>query len=211
MRFLIPVLMAALLYSCAPSRVVQPLKKGERTINASFGGPVINELGATFPIPLTTVTYAQGISDRATLFGTLQGELGAVYGLVMPDSAKRLLPGISIAPVINVASSVDDSRLWPQLDANAYWQFGQRNSFVYAGVSNWFELSARRSHEEPQENHWIWNPQLGATLQREKWAYNLEFKYLAPGFSNQEVVVNYAKPFGDQGALGAYFSITKKL
>ena len=111
MRFLIPVLMAALLYSCAPSRVVQPLKKGERTINASFGGPVINELGATFPIPLTTVTYAQGISDRATLFGsahptsllfgTLQGELGAVYGLVMPDTAKRLLPGISIAPVLN--------------------------------------------------------------------------------------------------------------
>lgn len=208
---------------CAPSRVVQPLKKGERAVNAAVGGPLINQFGTTIPVPFTSITYAQGISDNATVFGSLhttsllfgnvQGELGLTRGVLAPDSTKRWMPGLSATPVLNVGIDVWEGRpkLWPQFDVNAYWMLGRSGSFVYTGIGNWFELSTARGHGEPQEYGYIWNPHAGLTLNRPHWQYNLEAKYLAPTISNQELVVDYAKPFGSKGALGIFVSFTRKL
>lgn len=189
----------------------------------AYGGPAINIFGTTMPIPFTSVTYANGVTDNATVFGSLattslafgviQGELGMVRNLMRPDSTKSLIPGLSATPMLNFGVDVWDgnAKLWPQVDVNAYWPYGKRESFLYAGMSNWFELAGTRAHGEVQESNYVWNPHLGTVFNRTKWQYNVEVKYLAPNYSNQEVVVDYAKPFGDKGGIGAYFSITRKL
>ena len=102
-------------------------------------------------------------------------------------------------------------KFWPQIDANLFWNFNlKRKDYFYLGVSNWFELAARRAHGEPQLNRWLFNPQAGITFDQPNWSYNVEAKYLAPNFSNQNIVVDYAKPWGENGGLGIYFSISKK-
>jgi hypothetical protein len=52
--------------SCAPSRIVKPLEKGEQSLTANLGGPLIKFGSAPIPIPLTSVMYARGISNKTT-------------------------------------------------------------------------------------------------------------------------------------------------
>ena len=122
------ILTISTLASCAPSRFVQPLKKDEKAITASLGGPLTQIPGiATVPIPHTNITYGQGISDNitvfggwyptASIFGVWQFEAGGVIGLVNQENW-----GISTTPMLNFA--IDkwgfQAKLWPNLDINAY-------------------------------------------------------------------------------------------
>ncbi len=100
-------------------------------------------------------------------------------------------------------------KLWPQVDLNAYWNYKQKRNFFYTGVANWFELSSTKAHGEDQNTQWICNLHVGHTFVRNKWNYNLEAKYLAPGIERLPNVVDY-KGFGSSGAAGLYFSVTRK-
>lgn len=214
---------AAFIISCAPSRLVKPLEKGEQQLNASIGGPLINFSGTTIPIPFTSLTYANGVADKATafaslhttslMFGVLQTDIGVVRELYTPDSISRLTPGISIAPSVNMAFDIweNNFRLWPQIDFNAYWILSkQRQHYCYLGLSNWLEFNQHKAHGEIQRNQWIFNPQIGIMLSKSKWNHQIEMKYLAPEIRNDNVVVDYAKPFGNKGAMGIYYSVSRK-
>ncbi len=204
--------------SCAPSRVVRPLEKGEKQVSANLGGPMLGFAGAVIPMPLTSVSYAQGISDDVTvfgglhttamLFGVFQTDIGACYNLYHPDSSKF---GLSVNPVINMAYDKWESefKLWPEIDINAYYEFIPNKSFAYVGVSNWFELASEKAHEETQENKWLINPHIGYTYSRKKWNYNFETKWLVPNLDTKPNVVDY-KGLGGKGAVGIYFTFTRK-
>lgn len=214
---------ATLLFSCAPSRLVKPLEKGEQQVNASLGGPLINFAGTTIPIPFTSLTYANGVADKTTafaslhitslMFGVFQTDIGVVRELYSPDSISRITPGISIAPAANIAFDKweNNFRFWPQIDLNAYWMLGkQRQHYFYTGLSNWLEFRQKKAHGEIQRNQWIFNPQIGIVLSKSKWKHQIEMKYLAPEIRNDNVVVDYAKPFGNKGAMGVYYSVSRK-
>ena len=207
-----------LFHSCAPSRIVRPLEKGEKQVSAHLGGPLMGFVGTVIPMPLTSVSYAHGVSDKVTVFGGIhttamlygvfQTDIGVCYNLYKQDSSRF---GLSVSPVINMAYDKWEGnfKFWPEIDINAYWEFNPKKSFAYLGVSNWFELVSKRAHDESQENRWIVNPHLGYTYVRKKWNYNFETKYLVPYLDTKPNVVDY-KGVGGKGAVGIYFTFTRK-
>ncbi len=207
-----------LFHSCAPSRIVRPLEKGERQVSANLGGPSMGFAGTVIPMPLTSLSYAHGVSDDVTafggvhttamLYGVIQTDIGVCYNLYHSDSSKF---GLSVNPVANFAYDTYEGnfKFWPEVDLNAYWEFKPKKSFVYLGVSNWFELASKRAHDEPQENRWLYNPHIGYTYVRSKWNYNFETKYLVPNVDTKPNVVDY-KGIGGKGAVGIYFTFTRK-
>ena len=218
MKYFCLLFCVAYFCSCAPSRFVKPLGKGEKAINASLGGPLITFAGAPIPIPFTSISGGYGVSKSLTaygslhptslIFGVLQTELGVVKNIYYNDSLKF---GFSAAPVVNL--SIDrweyNFKFWPELDLNAYWTFNKNKNFIYIGASNWFELSKTKGYGEKQVSHWIINPQLGHTFIRPKWNFNIEVKLLAPGIMRYPNVVDYIG-VGNKGAIGTYLSITRR-
>jgi hypothetical protein len=206
------------LFACAPSRFVKPLDKGQQAVNLSLGGPLIEFGGLVIPTPLLTATYGKGFDSTLTgfasvhltsaLYGNAQVELGMVKRLRRQNGAA---PGISITPVANlIYRNKDAKKFYPQLDLNAYWDFNRGRNFFYAGISNWFELSARRTLEQKQEHRWLLSPVVGQTFVRQRHNFTIEAKIIAPHIRYESSIVDYKSPLGKNGAFGIYFSYTKK-
>lgn len=213
------LLLILIVSSCAPSRFVVPLKKDQKAINVSLGGPLFKNFGPPIPIPLTTVAGGYGFRDDITgyaaihptalLYGTLMMDAGATKGWLKPDV---FVPGLSSSVTANMALGLREGgfRLWPQLDVNAYWLYGKKSNVIYTGLSNWFELSGVKAHDETQERHWLPSILLGNTFAGNKINFTIEYKYILPGVESDKTVVEYVG-FNGKGTNGLYFSITKKL
>jgi hypothetical protein len=207
-----------LLASCAPSRFVKPLAAKEKAVNLSLGGPLIVYSGLTIPVPFVTATYGYGVDSSLTgfgsinltsaLYGNVQFELGVTKNIIRQHGNA---PGISVSPVANVILRPKErGKLYPQLDLNAYWNFNHDRNLIYAGLSNWFELSGKKASGLKQTNHWLLSPMIGHSFIRKMHELILEAKVLAPGLQNDRQTVDYQTPFGTHGALGIYFAYTRK-
>jgi hypothetical protein len=204
--------------ACAPTRFVKPLDAGQKAVNLSLGGPLIDYSNLTIPMPFLTATYGYGIDSTLTGFGSVN-ITSALYGNVQLElgATKRLfkqrggIPAVSINPVANIIYRNKDAfKFYPQVDINAYWDYNKGRNFFYAGLSNWFELESKRSLNEEQNNHWFLSPLIGETFVRRKWNYSIEAKVIAPNVSSGKGVVDYKTPFSDHGAIGIYFGLTRK-
>ncbi len=211
------IFLLLVLVSCAPSRIVKPLAKGEQAIGVNLGGPLINFGGLPIPIPYTSAFYAKGMSSKTTAFGSLH-LTALAFGVFQTDIglctnvfySPKFKLGMSANPAINFAIDKWEwkAKIWPQLDVNMYKNIGSK-SFLYFGVSNWFEPSNTRAHGEGQNKNWFMNPQLGFQYAPNKWTYGIESKWVAPGVSNQPNVPDYMGPH-HQGAIGVYFQIMRR-
>ncbi|MGZ3867422.1 MAG: hypothetical protein ACXVC6_07540 [Bacteroidia bacterium] len=207
-----------ILASCAPSRLVRPLDKGQKSVSANLGGPLIGFKNTVIPVPMTSVLYAQGVTNKtsafgsvhatAMLFGIFQTDIGVCQGLYYNDSLRL---GISATPALNMAFDKWEHhfKCWPQLDLNFYWELKPKKSFLYGGVNNWFELAKYKAYGEIQQNHWLVSPQVGFTYCRKKWNYSFEVKYLVPYIENTPNVVDY-KGINGKGAIGIYLNFSRK-
>lgn len=204
--------------SCAPARFVKPLDNKQQAVNLSVGGPLIDYSDVPIPMPFLTATYGYGFDSTLTgfgslnitslLYGNIQVEMGLTKQLL---KQKGLVPGLSFNPVANIIYRNKDAfTVYPQLDVNAFWDFNQNRNFVYMGLSNWFELSGKKAHNQEQEKHWLISPMIGQTFVRKKWNYNIELKFITPGIQNNNSPVEYKSPFGNNGAVGIYFGCTRK-
>ncbi len=214
------IIFSIALFSCTPTRVIKPLAKGEKSIQAHLGGPLIGFGNATIPIPFTSFCYAQGVNNKITAFGSLhttstffgviQTDLGACANLYKFKHDKFDI-NLSASPALQMAFDKWEKKFkaWPQLDFNFYASKKDKPSFVYIGMMNWFELAKYKAHDIKQTNHWIFAPQLGYNYSHKKMNYALEMKYLAPNKNNQPNVVDY-RGFNHKGAIGVYLSFTYK-
>lgn len=226
--------LSVLLLGCAPSRFVVPLEYKEQAVHVSLGGPVIDVPNLmALPIPLTAITYGNGVSEKLTvygsvyptalLFGTLQMDLGFTRMIWESDNENH---GFTFSPAVNFA--IDrfefNGMFYPQLDAHYYWIYnrkylsqddivtGKRNypNFVYGGLGTWFELNSLRAHEENQPNVLLPNLQIGHEFVGAKWSFKTELRFIAPNLNNQNKVVKYKSLTGDFGATGVYFGVMKR-
>ena len=217
--FITAIVISFVIFSCAPSRIVKPLKKNEKSLSANFGGPLIGFSGTTIPIPFTAISYAQGICDNtsafgsvhttAMLFGNFQTDLGICQQIWKSDSLRI---GISCNPVFNVLFDKWEKnlRFWPQLDFNFYYEIKANKNFVYSGIMNWFELSGTKAHHQPQKKNWLPGIQAGYNHQFNEWSFTIEAKWIAPSRENKPNVIDY-KGISGKGATGIYFGFTRKL
>lgn len=223
----------ALFVSCAPTRFVKPLEHKEHAVTGSFGGALTNVPGvAVIPIPHTSVGYGYGLRKNTTVYGSWY-TTAAVFGVfqmdagftqsLWRDSLNRM--GLTVSPGANFMVDVfeKNAHVWPQLDANYYFDYKkwskeksngktkQKTNSFYVGCTNWLELQSTRAHGVEQKNRVIFSPQIGHMFERNKWNFTVELKFLAPYASNQDIVVDYIGAFGNRGALGTYFGFTYKL
>ena len=212
------LLLIIFLGSCAPTRFVKPLAKKQQAVNLSLGGPLISLNNISVPVPFLSATYGYGLDSNLTgfaglnltsvLYGNLQAELGITKGLIKPHGN---LPGVSITPVANIIYRKNAGiKIFPQLDANAWWEFNRHRNILYAGISNWFELSGTKASGVSQKDHWLITPMVGHTFLRKKSEFTIELKIIAPQLNNDKVAVDYKTPFGIHGAFGIYFGYTRK-
>lgn len=205
-------------FSCSPGRYIQPLKKKQQAVNLSLGGPLIKYGNATIPVPFLVANYGYGVDSNLTtfgsvnitsaLFGNLQLELGATLQLLSP---KRYTIGLSVTPTANIIYRNKQSfKFYPEIAVNAFYPYGKRKNYFYAGIDNWFEPAQKRAYDEPQTHHWFFSPQIGHNFSGQKWDVQLEVKIMAPNISNKGFVVEYQTPFQSHGALGVFLAYTRK-
>lgn len=212
------LLLLVILASCAPTHYPRPLKHGELAITGTLGGSIFDNFGYPLPVPNTTIGAGYGITPKLTgyasfyptsaAFGVIQFDLGAVYGILEP---KGWRPGVSVAPGLNLAGDVWESKfkLWPQLDANAYWNYGKHSNFVYAGLSSWYELAGKRAHGQDQPQFILPGFQIGHTLSGKRMDFTAEIKVNNMIKNNQDLTVSWWG-LGHNGAMGIYFGLTKR-
>ncbi len=200
--------------ACAPSRFVEPLEKGEQALSFNLGGSLIEYGGMTIPVPLTSLTYANGISEKLTVFGSLhttsllfnnfQTEVGALSHI---RHQERWIPAFSSALALNYITelSVGNAKLWPQIDGNAYWHLNAKKHRLHLGYSIWIDTQMLDENRLA-----IINPHLGYTYKMKSLDFGAELKFLAPSEDNSKVFLPYQSLTGDKGATGFYLSLTKR-
>ncbi len=208
--------------SCAPSRFVEPLDKGEWAVGGSFGGPVIDFAGAPIPVPITSIEVGYGLDSTKTihgglhttamLFGNFQIDAGMTYQFLRQ---KKWIPNVSASAGFNTIYDFDDKsgKFWPTLDANAFWNYGKRRNYFYTGFNNYFDFTSTLSTGEPQTNHILFSPQIGHVLKgkNRSWELTTELKFLAPYMRNDYAFVPYKSITGNFGAAGFYLGFRKIL
>jgi hypothetical protein len=203
-----------MLFSCAPTRVVRPLAAKEVQVGVNLGGPIIDFAGLKMPIPFTSVYGAYGLTDTRTLFGGLHTtSLAAGVGQIDVGITQNIWRnkgwGLSASPVFNMMYGYKSFRFYPELDINAYKEYGEKRHFAYFSLANWFVLAGKKAHDVKQTTHYIPSFAVGNTFNRPKMNYILELKWMAPFTDNSKVVVNY-NGVGKNGAMGCYFGIARK-
>lgn len=207
-----------LMASCSPERYVKPLAKKQQAVNVNFGGPLFTFDNTTIPMPFLTANYGYGFDSTLTgfaslnitsaFYGNFQTELGATKQFLKQN---KYLPALSVSPVLNTLyRNKNVFRVFPQLDLNAFWEYGKRKNYFYLGVNHWLELASKRTLNENQPYHWFFTPVAGHNFTGKKWNILLEAKIIAPNLSNQKLVVEYKTPFKNNGAFGVYIGYTRK-
>ncbi len=206
------------LLACNTTRVVKPLSKGEKQVGAGLGGALITFVGVPMPLPLTNVYGAYGLNDRTTafaslhttalLFGVFQTDIGVNQNLL---KQKKYIPGISVSPIANLMFDKWDGNFsfYPQVDLNAYWNYGKKQHLLFTTFNNWFELRKTKAHNETQTTHWLPSIGVGHQWHGNKLNWQLEAKYIAPNQPNKNIVVDYIG-LGDKGTFGLYIGVSRK-
>lgn len=217
-RLLVHFAIILFIASCSPVTMIKPLEKDQWATGASFGGPLIGFGDLTIPVPFTTLSGAYGVDTNATvtakiyptaaLFGVAQVDIGLLYRF---RDSEKWKPGISALPqaMYMIDRWEGRSSFYPSLDINAWWNANSRGDFFYIGATNWFELRNKGALGRDQQQRWIPALNAGYTLVKKKWNTSFEFKYLAPGNSNQNLVIDYKAP-GQNGATAIFISFTRK-
>ena len=218
LRYSMFVLVISLLFNCTPSRFVKPLAKNQNAIGANLGGPLIHLGKVTTPVPFTSLMFGRGITNKTTafgslhltslLFGNIQTDIGVCQQIYKNDSLKF---GLTITPAVNMVYDTWQKkfRAWPQLDVNAYKDILKQRAFIYVGLTNWFELSRVKAHNEPINNNIFINPHVGITRTTKKWNYTIETKFLQMNKKNTPNVVEYVGIKGN-GAIAIYLNLVRK-
>lgn len=207
--------------SCAPTRFVEPLEKDQLAVGVSLGGPFIDYAGVPIPVPLTQLEVGYGLREDLTLhgglhttallFGNAQIDVGVTY--LTPKFKAKWMPHISVAPSVNFIYDFNDrkAKLWPILDVNAYYNYGERKNYFYFGINNYFDFAGVETQGRNQ--YILFSPQIGHVFKGKErsWELFTEIKFIAPYLNSTASFVPYKGIAGENGATGFYFGFRKIL
>ncbi len=209
------IVLGLMIGSCNATRFIEPIEKGDLAIGIHSGGPLIEFGGTPIPVPLSSLEVGYGLKENTTvfgglhttalLFGNFQMDIGSTFKVL---SQKKYTPNISVSPAINTIWDITDkkAKIWPILDLNCYWHYGERKNYFYVGLNNYFELSSRKALGQRQEYPILFSPQIGHILKGKdhKWEFTAEIKFLAPYIQSTYSFVPYTGLTREHGATGVY-------
>ena len=225
-RFIV-ILFVFVCASCAPTRYVVPLNKREKSVSASYGGPIFKEDGIPMPLPLVNITYAKGKTNSLTYFGGLQlspllngyfaGEIGALKEWKW--WSKRKL-GITTNFVANaVYEAYSGFHFFPQFDANLYWHFKSDphyfcdcpgdpkwKMFVYTGFQTHYNLVSNYIFTDPFKDDVMFSPHAGYSFGTDSWRLSTEVKWIQPWVDNTSHKPEIWNPMMPTGTFGGFIT-----
>ena len=216
MRYLLVVLILLFIASCASIKTIEPMHKGEIKLTADIGGPLFRFNGMPIFMPLSSIGGAYGFNNSVSayaslhttslMFGTIQLETSANTSLYRSDKS-----GFSTNWGSYNFLTLRDHKMafYPFADLNYYIHYNKKSNYLYFSFSSMFELHRKKAFDEPVNSRLIPNFTLGHRWVKEKYEWGLELKWLNFFTDNRNIVVDYIAP-GKYGALGLYFSYTKK-
>lgn len=231
MRYLLTFLVPIVIYSCAPSRHIVPLGRKEKSISVSVGGPALNKNNLPLPIPLSSISYAYGITKKTTRIAAVH--LSSIYyGIYHIEGGflrefyynKKLKTGFTGNLMGNFMIDQWDWRFkfYPQIDLNFYWHFkGDSHfhcdcpkdrgllQFIYIGSTNWFEFNTENNFHLNLGQNLLLNPHFGYNVGSKRTKLNFEIKYYLPYIDKQITRESFYNPTGNYGAFGMTVSVYK--
>src|SRR5690606_37216850 len=125
---------------------------------------------------------------------------------------KSKMFGVSVSPAMHLFSNFEEGafRSYPQIDINAWYNYGKKPHFLYGGAGTWLELYRERAHGEEQKRELMPYATLGHQWVREKWNFQLELRYIGFPYHNDKLVVQYLTPLST-GTTGIYFGVSRNI
>ena len=196
------------LAGCSMAHHARPVGKGNQVVHVSVGGPVAGVGEPSMLVPLTTVSFTYGATDRLDVYGGwhvletfLNGgnaffDVGASYYWV--DQA-GLRPGVSTALTISPLLNAAGGWLLIDLALTTSWTLDAADKhLVYLGCHNAMTPIRHSAIETPR---YSWSPFVGWQGRLWEWvAVGAEVKWHRPYQSTTHSVTAFVAP-GDQGAL----------
>ena len=190
MKSLLNLFLLLLIVSCSPSRIIEPLAVGERSLQFSTGGNFIKGANSLLhPAPSVSVSILKGLDTNVStysgihissfLYDYVHVELGALYGLRPYTKSQALAPGISLSFGFQLGTNIDSElRAWPETCLNLYYKPFRDESLVYIGIANYFEVLNRVPEEKREERHWLASPFVGVEweLQKAQSTFKVEYR-----------------------------------
>lgn len=128
--------------SCAPTKIVKPLDKGQWQIGGTVGRPQIND-GS---LPILGAYAAKGVSENRTVYGGVQIS-SALLGSAHVEGGQvkfwreqnGLQPALSWSTGAQALMSTRDYafRIYPETGVNAYWHRGPH--ILNASANTWID------------------------------------------------------------------------
>ena len=181
---------------CATTHQVRPLGKGNASVNASLGGPLLGLFGGVFPGPIVSVGGAYGISDKldvlmhadvtAAAFGNLHLDPGVAWHPLVTEGGP--VPTLTLGGSVHLFTNFKDALVAPDLTFAAAWRLGKRH-LIYTGVDAGIAI---RTQVRP-----IVGPFVGAEARVSKRVgLTLEVKWLAPWYDTTPAAPVWVSPGG---------------
>lgn len=202
---------------CGTAHTARPLGKGNHAVHLSVGGPVAGVGKPSTFVPLATLTYKAGLTDRLDVYGgwhiletfvnrgNVFFDVGASYYLF---DQKGFRPGLSTA--LTISPLINKESAWAMVDAQltASWAFGKKERhLVYVGAHHAF-MPPRP--EPVGTDPFTWSPYVGGQLRigkRRELGLGLEVKWHRPYRNTGDAVVAYVGA-GPQGAFSFVGGVT---
>jgi len=214
-RKIILIIVAVFSLACGALNNARPLDKGQHRVGATFGGPVLTQLGPPIPVPNLIIEGKSGLSplrgkpldvnyglnSTALAFGTI-GVHAGVSQLMLEQ--KGWIPSVAVTERVHLYNNFLDTTkpketrkayLLNQIDLTLGWDV-QRH-IAYAGLANYIDVA------DPELNI---APFAGFQYQSKgRFFGQVEARYLAA--NRQPDIVDVSFLGGNRGALSTTFSM----
>jgi hypothetical protein len=207
----LPILLlitAAALIGCSAGAPVRVLEKGQTTITASLGGPIVPQSSPVGFIPYATAGAAHGLDSALTFHGNVH-LLMAAFTVVGLDAGAsyRVMEGQGAVPEITAAGRLlfftdfyawSSTRLYPDVAVNASWEVAPR-TLVYAGTHATFQ---------PSPFEWFLSPMAGVQfLISDQVSLHGELIWQAANVDTRYGVFEGQSSIGGQGSFGGFIGM----
>jgi hypothetical protein len=211
---------------CAASHGVRPIGEGNAALTASVGGPMARLFGTVVPIPMSSVGFRYGLSDRSDLHASVNTTALGLFGVVGLDAgaSTMLVPPSGAVPAVVVdghlllaAGGTGDglsARAYGEAELLASWDFSEREHLAYVGWDTFiqpYKLGGRDDALYPETTRLIMGPIIGIrpTLSR-RLALPVQATWLNPWTDTEPLTAVYPAP-GGRGALQVELGLLVRL
>jgi len=203
------VVVTAAVAACSTTHAVRPLGRGNASLGASLGGPLVQVAGVDIASPILTVQGGYGLRDNlevtanadltAAAYGDLHLEPGLAYHPVVRDSG--LVPTLTVAGSVHFLTSFSDTFVAPQVTMAGAWRIRRRH-LVYLGVEG---LLASTAPSRP-----VFGPLVGGELRVGRYGLTLEAAWVAVNYDVGPTAPSWLSP-DNRGYLNILVGVTRYL